>query len=107
MSVAAFPANAIGYENGNEPAYVTTGNVTCIPTGGTAPYTYAWSVVVSATSVTINNPTMATTSFSATVFNEQSEAQAQCLVTDALGATAAVLVAITFIHENSGGGLEP
>jgi hypothetical protein len=45
----------------------TTQAVTCTPTGGTAPYTFSWTVVAGGGGITINSPSGQSTTFSATV----------------------------------------
>lgn len=63
MTVVVSPSfnNVVG--NGSQ----TTAPFTATPTGGTGPYTYAWSQVSGDLSITIGSPTSATTQFSATI----------------------------------------
>jgi hypothetical protein len=78
------------------PGTAATGNVTATPSGGLAPFTYAWTRI-SGAEASISNPANATTSFSlfmatpgdlSTVF--------RCTVTDALGSTATADATATF-----------
>jgi hypothetical protein len=80
---------------------VVTPLCTVTPSGGTAPYTYAWSITVG--TCTINSPTSASTRFTKTGVNSGTEydATAQCVVTDALGSTATVTVSLFFEHDSS------
>ena len=74
---------------------VTTGSVTVTASGGTGPYTYAWTNV-SGDTFTVTSPTAATTTFSITVaVDEVKTAQYRCTVTDSLAATYAVDVSVT------------
>ena len=73
----------------------TTGTVTVTPSGGTGPYTYAWTNV-SGDTFTPTIPTGATTAFSITVaVDDVKTAQYRCTVTDSLAATYAVDVSVT------------
>jgi hypothetical protein len=78
------------------PGTVTTGSVTATPTGGLAPFTYAWARI-SGDPAAANAPTNATTSFSL-FLNDPVNAEAvfRCTVTDALGSTAAADVTASF-----------
>lgn len=63
---------------------VYTNNVTVTPSGGQAPYTYAWARVSGDGAV--ENPAAATTNFSDTPgFGNTTEGYFICTVTDALG----------------------
>lgn len=67
---------------------VTTGSITCSPTGGTAPYSYAWTFV-SGNSFTVDSPTSATTAFSTTLSTAETKtATYRCTITDANGEAA-------------------
>lgn len=77
---------------------LTTQAATATPTGGTPPYTYAWSRVSGDTSISITSPTSASTTFSRFVAAETTySAVFQCVATDALGVsqTDTVTVSIT------------
>jgi hypothetical protein len=74
---------------------ITTRDVTVTPTGGKAPYTYDWDV----SEVTANQPTKATTTFSAVLsFGSDLSVTATCTVTDSLGRTASVECELTFFR---------
>lgn len=84
----------------------TTDATTVTPSGGTAPYTYAWTEVshssVSA-APTIDSPTAATTTFTQTSlgYGESEIATFRCTVTDSLSATTTVDVNATFVDVGS------
>lgn len=74
----------------------TTNTVTVTPSGGTSPYTYAWTWLSGGTGITIGSATAATTSFSATglTSGETRSGVARCTVTDAVSATYTVDVSV-------------
>lgn len=77
---------------------LTSETVTVTPSGGTAPYGYAWAKV-SGDTLTVGAASAATTSFSGTPeFNSSLSAVYRCTVTDNVAATASVTVAITLSH---------
>ena len=82
------------------PTTVETNTVTVTPSGGAAPYTYAWVRTSGVGSA--NSPTAAVTSFLAIVpkFNTYVGAFL-CTVTDAIGGTATVTVNSTFTNNGS------
>jgi hypothetical protein len=90
-------------------ATLTTASTTVTPSGGTAPYTYAWTFV-SGDSFTITSASAATTTFSATLNEDEFVSGIyRCTVTDSTGgtpltATADVPVTIT---RTGGGGTPP
>lgn len=74
----------------------TPAQVTVTPTGGTGPYTYAWTHESGSSAVQVDAPTAATTGFTANIGKNQSRtAVKRCTVTDSLLATFHVLVTIT------------
>lgn len=74
---------------------LTTNQVTVTPSGGTAPYTYAWAKV-SGDTVTINAATAATTDFTGTpATNETLAGEYRCTVTDNVAATASITVGVS------------
>lgn len=86
MSVA-LSATALS-PNGRNP--LTSSSVTATPSGGLAPYAYAWSIVSEdrpGTNV-INSPTLATTTVTATGPEGTVACVIQCDVTDSLGVAA-------------------
>ena len=79
----------------SSPGALTTSQVTVTPSGGVAPYTYAWTKV-SGDDLTINAPTAATTDFTGTpATNENLSGEYKCTVTDAALATASIVVGAT------------
>lgn len=75
----------------------TTPSTTVTPTGGLAPYTYAWTWSVGGTSITIGSPSSATTTFNNGSMTSGSTltGTAKCTVTDALGQTCIATVAVS------------
>jgi hypothetical protein len=72
-------------------AVATTSPVTVVAAGGTAPYTYAWTLVTG--SATINSPTSSTTTFSKLLTaGEIISGTAKCTVTDSLSVVSFVLI---------------
>lgn len=82
-------------------ATATTNTVTVTPTGGTAPYTYAWTFTAGGTGITTDASTSAATTFSSTGLAEDEErtGTARCRVTDNVGATYDVFVAVTIYRQ--------
>lgn len=77
----------------------TTVSVTATPTGGTAPYAYAWTLEsIAGGSPTVNIPTSATTSFSITGIStgDYCTSIARCTVTDADSFTASGTCSVAF-----------
>lgn len=98
LSASAAPAAVAGYGNSASAVDITTAPTTATPTGGVAPYTYAWS---SASGWTVNSPTSATTSFTATgvIAGSMEQADFTCTVTDA-ATIAAQTNAVTATAQN-------
>jgi hypothetical protein len=73
-------------------------SVTVTASGGTPAYTYAWTRLSGATTITANSSTSATTSFNCTglVAGEINEAVFRCTVTDSVSATDTVDVSVKF-----------
>jgi hypothetical protein len=99
LSASASPSFTFGITLGTGTA--VTDSTTVTPSGGTAPYTYAWTVLSythPTTSPTINNPTSATTAFTQTgiVPGGGYGAVMRCTVTDAAAATTTVDVDASF-----------
>jgi len=99
LSAANAPSPATGGTLGTGTAISAT--VTCTPTGGTGPYTYAWTRIsyTSATAPTINSAATAATGFTQTGLGpaESESAVFRCTVTDSLAATATADVTVTFL----------
>lgn len=76
---------------------VVTDAATVTPSGGLAPFTYAWTGVSGVG--TPSNPTSATTTFTHAPGSGETETGVfQCQVTDSLGQTATAQVTATFIN---------
>ncbi len=69
---------------------ISTSAVTAAPSGGTAPYTYAWAITAPDANWSALSPTSATTQFRRTGVapGDSETANFECTVTDALGAVA-------------------
>jgi hypothetical protein len=92
---------AYGYSPGV--ATVTSGSVVAAPTGGLAPYTYAWTRLSGVG--TINSPALATSSFSASVAESETDSgEFQVTVTDSAGQTATATANVDFTNTYTGGG---
>lgn len=100
LTLAASPAGAFGTAASDVSVNVTTNSVTAIPTGGTGPFTYAWTVVsyTAATSPVITSATNASTTFRQDSMAPDTTASAvfRCTVTDAFGLQATVDVPADF-----------
>lgn len=83
------PATAYGASSLSSAVTVITNTATATASGGTPPYSYAWSRDDSGSPAwTINNPSSAGTTFSVLVSAATVEtAEFKCVVTDSLGAT--------------------
>jgi hypothetical protein len=93
---SASPSSAFGDRVGSGTA--TTNAVTVTPTGGTGPYTYAWTL--DAGNLTIGAATSATTSFSGFVsIGTTTEDIATCTITDSLAATASISIGVAIYAE--------
>lgn len=99
LSLSVSPNPCQGTSTGST---VTTSYCTVTPSGGKAPFTYAWSITSG--SCSINYPTQAFTSFTKTgvALHTEADAVAKCVVTDSLGATASITVDLQFFHEDAG-----
>jgi hypothetical protein len=84
-------SNAISGLGAPSSTTVTTNSVTATPSGGLAPYTYAWSFVsTDGQSYTINSNAVATTTVtgSGLPLDTANTCTIHCVVTDSLGTTA-------------------
>ena len=88
LSLAITPGAVGGLAYGS--GTVTTDAATATPTGGVAPYTYAWTVVShsNATPPAANSPASNISTFTQTAVVETDDAVFRCTVTDDNGATA-------------------
>ena len=94
LSVTIVPGYAEGFASPLKPTTqtITTNAVTATPSGGLAPYTYAWTGG--------NAPTSATNTFTRSVpGNSQVTQTYSVTVTDSLGSTAGASVEATFVNE--------
>lgn len=98
LTVAATPSTITTHGGASQ----TSAAFTATPSGGLAPYTYVWSFNFEAAGpvFTINSPTLATTTVSATGLSGSKQAWLLCDCTDALGAHANTntVVVATFIN---------
>jgi hypothetical protein len=95
LTVTDMPEDVSGYGNSGAPANITTGLVLATPSGGIAPYTYAWTQVgTTPYTWTINSPAAASTSFTAGTVGAgvSTEAEFKVTVTDSGGQTATATV---------------
>ena len=82
---------------------VTSSTITGTPSGGTGPYTYAWTKV-SGDTLILSGASSASTTFSATLgADETLSAVYKLTVTDSLLATATVTIGVTLVSFPSGG----
>ena len=102
LSAIASPGSATGaVTNSSLFTVVTSNSVTVTATGGTAPYTYAWTRVSGDSAPTPSSYTAAGVYWSASVGRDQERtATWRCTVTDAALDTATVDVGVTLIHNS-------
>ena len=90
----ASPVSVLGFRE--DVGLVTTEQTTVTPSGGTAPYTYAWARLSGFGAA--DTPTTAFTTFSETQpLDEFRTGVFRCTVTDSIGATATVDVTAEFL----------
>lgn len=90
LTVSVTPV-VVGSGTGTTPQMVTTGAATATPSGGLAPYTYAWTAG--------NTPSLASTTFSAFVPSNYTAQQPYTVtVTDAIGNTAQASGQASFVN---------
>lgn len=94
---AGVDAPSLYAESQNTP---TTDIATVTPSGGAAPFTYAWAFDSTDGNILINSPSAAATSFQGNGMapGDTRNAIARCAVIDSLGATAYALVAVTLVR---------
>ena len=104
MTLAISPSSALA--SSTSARMSTAANSVATPTGGQAPYTYAWTLLSSddLSSIVITSPSSSSTKFTATVTTgagTSGTATFRCTCTDALGTTATDDVTATFSHRDS------
>lgn len=95
IMVSVSPETATGNRLPARPSYgvVTSNVVTATPSGGTAPFSYQWTVSGGVTTATA--PSQASTAFTAGLAAESADAaMATVVVTDSLGAAASTAIAV-------------
>lgn len=94
--LSATPSTLTQATTSTTSSFMISDPVTCTPSGGLAPYTYAWTIISGTAGV--GSPSSASSTFSKTVsgFGTPEYATAQCVVTDSLGDTATVTVSLVF-----------
>lgn len=101
FTASASPETVFGYDLGTGTA--TSNSTTVTPSGGTAPYTYLWTVAdyTGGVAPEPDFPTLATTSFTQTGLSPETYTFATfvCTVTDDDGATTEVNVPASFYSE--------
>lgn len=106
-------ANAVyGFDSGPSiSGSVTSGAAVVTASGGTTPYTYAWTHISTTTgnTPTISSSSISNPTFSATVFDGvQSSSTWQITVTDGASDVASAYVSVSLTwRDTSGGGIEP
>lgn len=99
LTVTASPASAVGSGANASPIAVTSAVVTASASGGTGPYTYAWTELTMGTAIEALSPSSAATQFRATVAAGESEfADFRCTATDARGRTGTVDVSVSLFN---------
>lgn len=89
-------ADGFGSPVGGLVEQVTTNSVTVTPSGGTGPYTYAWTRISGSPTLSATSPATATTAFRGYLYEFQiKSATFRCTVTDSLLATATVDILAT------------
>lgn len=101
FTASAFPSDVFGYDDATGTAYSNTTTVT--PSGGTPPYTHAWTVqsYTGLVAPTVDAPTLATTLFIQTGLPPGGYTFATFIdtVTDNIGATTQVTVTASFYSQ--------
>lgn len=92
LTLTQNPFSAFGSGGSTSPVAVTTNEVTVTATGGTAPYTYAWTKVSGDAEWSILSASSATTRFRHSSVSQgvEEEGLFRCTATDARGRTGTV-----------------
>lgn len=103
LSASTSPAVVEGFVDILEPAppvtAVTSSACTATASGGTGPYTYAWTYVSGSSAISADSPTGASTTFTANVSKNGSKSAVwKVTVTDSLSATASANVSIDLYY---------
>jgi hypothetical protein len=90
-------------------ASITTASVTVTATGGTSPYSYAWTRISGSTDIAADSASAATTTFtgSSLVSGTSYSATFRCTVTDNVAATATADVSVTVVRSNFSASASP
>jgi hypothetical protein len=90
-------------------ASITTPGVSVTATGGTSPYTYAWTRQSGSTSISADSASASVTTFTGTslVSGSTYNAVFRCTVTDNAAATATVDVSVTIVRANFSASASP
>lgn len=109
MTLSVSPTTVSGTASSGSAVTVTTTTTTATPSGGSAPYTYAWSFVSKSggNTPTALSPTFATSAFQQTnvAALDSNTAVFRCTVTDSFGTTATADVNLAFVNFGASGGL--
>ena len=101
LSVTASPTTVLGGAGSNYPAAAKTESTTVITSGGQAPFTYSWARLSGGIG-NADQPSKATTTFTAVISPGSFDVTFRVTVTDAFGQTATADVLAKFV--NYGGG---
>lgn len=104
LSASASPGSVSGTSSGSGPTDTTTSATTASPTGGLGPYTYSWTRISGEPTAAVNSPTMATTTFTATITPGTQVATFEVTITDAFGQTDTATVTAIFENDVTGTG---
>lgn len=107
LSASASPASKNAFGNSSSPVDVLVGLFTAAPSGGVAPFTYAWTQTTAGINVwSITAAASATTGFTCEALGQfdSDSAGFTCTITDDTGATVATNE-VTASATNLGGGL--
>lgn len=97
LSISTIPSAVTGTNNFSRPIKVTSDPVFSTPSGGLAPYTYAWTILNGG--AVPSSPASASTNFTQTVNPGSTQfSAARVTITDALGTTATADVAISLTN---------